>query len=87
MGDPDLLINMSVWKNKDALKNYVYQSVHKDIMRRKKEWFSKMAKMHMVLWTIAEGHIPSIEEAKERFSYLQDNGESEYAFTFKSLKL
>ena len=27
-------------------------------------------------------HIPTIAEAKERLTYLQRNGESEFAFTF-----
>lgn len=86
MGNPNLLINMSVWQNIESLKNYVYQSAHKDIMRRKKEWFTKMVDMHMVLWEIELNHIPSIEEAKERLTFLQEHGESEFAFTFKRLR-
>jgi hypothetical protein len=81
--DMSIIINMSVWRDVDALKNYVYKTAHAEIMKRKKEWFSKMDSMHMVLWNIPEGHIPSPAEAKERLAYLNENGESDYAFTFK----
>jgi hypothetical protein len=81
--DMSIIINMSVWRDVDALKNYVYKTAHAEIMKRKKEWFSKMDSMHMVLWNIPEGNIPSPAEAKERLAYLNENGESDYAFTFK----
>ena len=78
------LINMSVWKDRESLFDYVYNSGHIEIFKRRKEWFQKMPKMHMVLWYVADGHIPTIEEAKERLLYLQEHGESKHAFTFKS---
>lgn len=79
-----ILINMSVWETRDALFQFVYNSGHMEIFRRKKEWFQRMPKMHMVLWNIDTGHIPTIQEGKERLKYLQQYGESEFAFTFKS---
>ena len=82
--DESLLVNMSVWKDRESLFDYVYNSGHIEIFKRRKEWFSKMPKMHMVLWYIEEGHIPTLAEAKERLEHLQQQGESEYAFSFKS---
>ena len=79
-----ILVNMSVWKDRESLFNYVYNSGHVEIFKRKKEWFTKMLKMHMVLWYIEDGHIPTVEEGKERLEYLQGHGESPYAFGFKS---
>lgn len=79
-----ILVNMSVWKDRDSLFNFVYNSDHLEIYKRKKEWFKKMPKMHMVLWYVEEGHIPSLSEGKERLEYLQKHGESEHAFSFKS---
>ncbi len=81
---PFIITNMSVWKDRDSLFDYVYNSAHVEILKRKKEWFHKMPKMHMVLWFVEEGHIPTITEAKERLEHLHEHGESEYAFTFKS---
>ncbi|MCH9661488.1 MAG: DUF3291 domain-containing protein [Bacteroidetes bacterium] len=79
-----ILTNMSIWKDKESLFDYVYRSGHIEIFKRKKEWFSHLKKMHMVLWYIEEGHIPTLEEAKERLVHLQTHGESKYAFSFKS---
>lgn len=83
-GSSYILVNMSVWKDRDSLFRFVYQSEHLEIYKRKKEWFHKMPRMHMVMWYVEEGHIPSLEEGKERLEYLQKHGESEHAFSFKS---
>jgi len=83
-GNDRTLANMSVWESKDHLFEYVYNSGHKEIFRRKKEWFHKMPKIHAVLWFIPKGHLPTLEEANERLTHLQEHGESAYAFSFKS---
>ena len=81
---PFILTNMSVWTDRESLFTYVYKSGHLEIFRRKKEWFRRMVKMHMVLWYVEDGHIPTLEEGKERLEHLRKHGESEYAFSFKS---
>src|ERR1700746_375956 len=37
---------------------------------------------HFALWWIPAGHIPSVEEAKQRLVYRQQRGESAMAFSF-----
>ena len=81
--DDFLIINMSVWESIDALFNFTYASRHSAVLKRKKEWFHKMADMHMCFWYVEAGHEPSPEEAKQRLQYLNSHGESPYAFTFK----
>jgi Domain of unknown function (DUF3291) len=81
--DDFLIVNMSVWKNADALFQFVYQSNHVEIFKRRKEWFEKMQEMHMALWYIPEGHLPTVSEATERLRYLRSNGETPFAFSFK----
>src|SRR5450432_405777 len=81
--DDFLIVNMSVWKNMDTLFQFVYQSNHVEIFKRRKEWFEKMHEMHMALWYIPEGHLPSVAEATERLSYLRNNGETPFSFSFK----
>lgn len=83
-GKERLLVNMTVWESRAALFDFVYKTGHKDIMIRKKEWFKKMPKMHMVLWFVPEGHQPTISEGKERLEFLRKYGETSYAFSFKS---
>lgn len=82
--DEFVIVNMSVWSSKKALFEFTYSSAHVEVFKRKKEWFSKMRDMHMALWYVLEGVNPTPEDAKERLEYLNANGESPYAFTFKS---
>jgi hypothetical protein len=82
--DDDLIIvNMSVWEHVDYLFQYVYQSAHVEIFKRRKEWFKRMSEMHMVLWYVPAGHKPSVYEAVEKLNFLRKNGETPLAFTFK----
>ncbi|MEW7291469.1 DUF3291 domain-containing protein [Aquimarina sp. 2304DJ70-9] len=79
-----LIINMSVWEDMDTLFNFTYKTAHVEILKRKKEWFKNMPRMHMAFWYVDNGHLPTPEEAKERLYYLQEHGETPYAFSFKS---
>ncbi|NKF52731.1 DUF3291 domain-containing protein [Shewanella sp. WXL01] len=82
--DPNIIVNMSVWKSVDALKNFIFRTHHRDFLRRKKEWFDNIPTDSYVLWWVPEGHIPSIDEALEKLEYLRENGDTPRAFSFKS---
>jgi hypothetical protein len=79
----DMIVNMSVWESADALFDYVYRSGHKAYLARRKDWFSMPAEMHLVLWWVSAGTIPTIAEARRRLDLLRANGPSPEAFTFK----
>ncbi len=82
--DPNIAINMSVWSDIKSLVDFVYRSPdHKDIMRRRKEWFDRID-FHMVLWWIEAHRRPTVAEAKIRLELLRHNGPSYAAFTFKT---
>jgi hypothetical protein len=82
IGD-NTIVNMSVWEDVASLNHYVYKSAHVEILRRRKEWFERMQEQHMVLWWVAHGHRPSVEEALERLEHLRAHGPGEHAFTFR----
>lgn len=82
--DPNMIVNMSVWDNVDALKNFMFRTHHRDFMRRKSEWFHRLVEDTYVLWWIEDNHIPTAEEALARLQYLRENGDTPYAFTFKA---
>lgn len=82
--DPDIIVNMSVWGSIEALKNFMFRTHHRDFLRRKKEWFHNIPDDSYVLWWVPKGHIPTIEEAVEKLEFLRNNGDTPYAFTFKS---
>lgn len=82
--DEQIIINLSVWEDKDALEYFTYKTFHVDFLRRRREWFQKYGKAYYVLWWIKNDQYSSIEEALERLEYLQKNGPSEYAFSFQT---
>ncbi len=81
----EYLVNMSVWKNVDALKNYVYRSAHSEVLARRKQWFDRIEEAYSVMWWVAPGTIPSLEEAGKRLESLRQNGPNVEAFSFKRL--
>lgn len=83
--DDMLIINMSVWASPEQLKTYAYQTAHAEIMKRRREWFEKHAEAFMALWWIPEGHLPTLEEARERLTHLQVHGDTPFAFTFRKI--
>lgn len=82
-GDDFILVNLSVWKDRESLFQYVYHTDHSEILKRRKEWFALMEEMHMALWYVPEGQYPSAEAGKLRLEYLREKGESPYAFSFR----
>nr|WP_250905610.1 DUF3291 domain-containing protein [Nonomuraea sp. NEAU-A123] len=78
-----LLITFSVWESLESLWDYAYRSAHLGMLRRRKEWFQRMAEPYIVLWWIPEGYIPSLAEGWERLERLRAVGPSPEAFTFK----
>jgi hypothetical protein len=81
MGE-NVIVNMSVWRDVDSLKAFAYRSAHAEILKRKREWFLRMAQAYMVLWWVPTGHQPTVAEAIERLTHLREQGPSPQAFTF-----
>ncbi len=81
--DDRLIINMSVWESIEALWEFVYSGGHLDVMRRRREWMTRIARSYMCLWWVSEGQIPTTDEARQRLEYLEANGPTARAFTFK----
>lgn len=84
-GDPLLIVNMSVWESIEDLKNFAYKSAHVQVFRDRARWFEKMDVAHMVLWWVPAGIFPTAEEGRDRLLHLREKGESEWAFTFRSV--
>ena len=79
----NMLLNMSVWEDADALRRFVYRSAHADILRRRREWFEKISEAILVLWWVPCGHRPSVDEAIARLELLRRHGPRAEAFTFR----
>lgn len=83
--DPDIIINLSVWRDPDALKHFMMRTAHVDFLKRKSEWFNKMDKSNYVMWWIEDDHLPTLDEAKSKLYYLHQHGDSPAAFTFRQV--
>lgn len=81
----NMIVNLTVWKTVEDLKNYIYNGDHLSVFVRKKEWFVAMKTAHMVLWYVKDGELPSAEEAKTKLDYLIQNGPSQAAFGFRHI--
>jgi len=78
--DPLILINLTVWESMETLRAFAYEGEHVAYVRRRHEWFDPL-KPYLVLWWVPAGHIPSIEESKERLAHLEAHGSTPFAFT------
>lgn len=83
--DEMLIVNMSVWESIEALSAFTYQSAHRNVLRRRREWFEVADDASLVLWWIPEGSIPTVEDARARLEMLRRDGPSAEAFTFRTV--
>jgi hypothetical protein len=82
--DINVVLNISLWANIEALSTFVYRNTeHREIMRRRHEWFEQVD-FSLVLWWVKAGQIPSLNDATSRLRLLESIGPSEQAFTFKT---
>ncbi len=82
--DPNLIVNLSVWEDLDALFAFVYRSDHLQVMAQRRQWFEKPAGAFMALWWLPAGRLPTAEEGLARIEELDRQGPTPEAFTFKA---
>src|ERR1700758_200061 len=66
--DSQMLLNMSVWKTVEQLRDFVYKTMHVELLRERHAWFEKLAGAYTALRWVPVGHIPSVDEARERLA-------------------
>jgi hypothetical protein len=81
--DPLFIVNLSVWRSIDELHAFTYASTHKELFRRRFEWFERRETPNTVLWWQPAGTIPDVRDALGRLQRLSTNGPAPDAFTFK----
>jgi hypothetical protein len=42
-------VNLSVWESAEALGDFVFASRHLEVLRRRREWFEKMATAYVAM--------------------------------------
>ena len=84
--DDKIIVNISVWKDMDSLKKFVYHSDHLKFFQRRNEWFKSMVQPHMAMWIITDDKMPDPDEGKRRLDHLWKHGPTATAFDYKSFK-
>ncbi|MGO4459286.1 DUF3291 domain-containing protein [Streptomyces sp. M-16] len=83
-GDEWIIVNMSVWRNTDALTAFMYQGRHRELMSRRREWFEHVTEAMATLWWVPAGRRPTVADAEERLLSLREHGPTPYAFTLRT---
>ena len=84
--DPQFVANLTVWEDADSLRNFVFNTVHKQFYERRAEWFELLGEQHFVMWHVADGHKPTLEEALARLEHLKAQGDTDFAFGWDALE-
>ncbi|MEM9549882.1 MAG: DUF3291 domain-containing protein [Pseudomonadota bacterium] len=85
-GNPRIASTLSVWEDAQSLENFVWNTVHKQFYDRKHEWYDPAEQgVRLVMWWVAPGHHPSIDEAAARLDHLSRHGDSDHAFGWAHL--
>ena len=80
---PGVIVNMSVWRDVSALSDYVHKSGHVEYLKRRREWFQRIAEAYVVLWWVPKGHRPTVDEGIARLMKLRAEASTAEAFTFR----
>lgn len=80
-----VIVNLSKWESIDALKTFMYQGKHVEMMKRRFEWFHKVAEATTALWWVPAGHIPSTDEAEQKVQQLRNLGSTPSAFNLRTM--
>ena len=79
--DKLVFVNMSVWENWEALKEYSYKTVHSYFLKSRRKWSNEMQGHQAVMWYVETGLYPTITEAKAKLDLLNKQGSTPEAFS------
>ena len=84
-GNPRLASTLSVWRDPESLKHFVWNTLHQKFLRRGPEWFADQP-LRLVMWWVPIGERPTIEDAVRRLEILKEQGDGPTAFGWSYLK-
>jgi hypothetical protein len=84
--DDMVIVNLSVWESVDALRAFVFGSDHAVYLRRRSEWFERLADASTALWWVVPGTTPTVDEATSRLAMVRTSGATSAAFTLNDVR-
>lgn len=82
-GSKPTICSFSVWRTVENFEHFLHKTVHGNFLRRRETWFVP-GRSEMVLWNVADGHVPDIVEALDRLEQLREEGPGLAVFTLSS---
>ncbi|CAJ65125.1 MULTISPECIES: DUF3291 domain-containing protein [Frankia] len=78
-----VIVNLTVWDSVESLGNFAFSGPHRDVLRRRREWFETMREAYAALWWVPAGVRPTTAQAEQRVRRLRRQGPTAYAFTLR----
>lgn len=81
--DPQFIVNLSVWRDAEALFDFVYRTAHREVMVQRRQFFEPPRGVFQALWWVPAGHRPTPQEGLAAIARLEAEGPGPLAFSFK----
>jgi uncharacterized protein DUF3291 len=78
-----VFVNLTVWRDYDALHEFTYRSPHAGFLKRKTRWFAATPQPSTALWWVPAGTTPTVDEALRRLRHLRMHGPTPQAFSLR----
>ncbi len=82
-GSSGVIVNMSVWTDIEHLAAFVFGAMHRQVLRRRREWFEPMKEAFTACWWVPAGARPTTDDAEDRVRHLRRHGPTPGAFTLR----
>jgi hypothetical protein len=74
----------SICESIETFEKFMYDTFQSDFLRRRKEWFQTFGNAQTAKWWVLVGSLPTLEDAVDKFDYLQKNGVSKNGFDLRN---
>ena len=78
--EPGAIVNLSVWRDVDALQKFVWTTLHRRFVDQKPVWFHAAPERDFAMWWVDPAHRPTLDEAAAKLSFLRREGSTRHAF-------
>ena len=79
--DELIFFNMSVWRDVDTLRKFVFSTPHIELIQRRAKWVEPLGGPLHVMWWVNDGVLPTVSEAVNQLQRYEE-GTSNCGFTF-----
>jgi hypothetical protein len=62
------IVNLSVWRSLDDLRDFVHGEIHGHALRKRSKWFIRLPSPYSVVWSIPLGRLPTLQEGLKRLA-------------------